>query len=69
MFKSRITKTLLITMVLVFSVTFYFGIFANPDFNIYDFCMNLSSEILGLVITLVLVESYINAKKSKKDSK
>lgn len=56
---------LLIIMCITFSITFYFGVFANPNFNIYDFCMNLSSEILGLVIALVLVHTYIKEKNNK----
>lgn len=69
MFKNRTTKTLLIVIVVLFSITFYFGIFANPNFNIYDFCMNLSTEIVGLVIALALVDSYITAKKKSSEEK
>jgi hypothetical protein len=50
-------------MVAIFSVTFYFGIIVNPNFNIYDFCMNLSSEVLGLVIAIVLVDTYVREKR------
>ena len=63
MLRNKNTRVILIIMVVVFSVTFYFGVFANPNFNIYDFCMNLSSEILGLTITLVLIDTYISKKK------
>lgn len=64
---TRRAKLFMILMGLIFSVTFFFGIFANPTFNIYDFCMNLSSEILGLVITLVFVDGYIRARQKKED--
>ena len=53
-------------MFIVFSITFYFGVFANPNFNIHEFCMNLASEILGLVITVVIVDTYMEEKKSKR---
>lgn len=62
-------RILYIIMVLIFSVTFSVGVFMNPNFNIYDFCMNLASEILGLAITLVIVETYIKEKAKKDDSK
>lgn len=65
MFKNRKVQILFAVMVLLFSITFGFGVFANPNFNVYDFCMNLSSEILGIVIALVLVETYINEKRKK----
>lgn len=63
MLKNKKLKVLLVIIIAIFSVTFYFGVFTNPNFNIYDFCMNLSSEILGLTIALVLVEAYIHEKK------
>lgn len=53
---------MLIVMACIFSVTFYFGVFANPQCSIYDFCMNLASEILGLVIAIVIVDTYISEK-------
>lgn len=62
MLKNKKIKILFIVIFVIFSVTFYCGVFANPNFNIYDFCMNLASEILGLVITLVIVESYVREK-------
>lgn len=65
MLKDKKFRVLLIIICITFSVSFYFGIFANPNFNIYDFCMNLSSEILGLVIALVLVDTYIKEKNKK----
>lgn len=65
MLKNKKLRILLIIICITFSVTFYFGVFANPNFNIHDFCMNLSSEILGLVIALVLVDTYIKEKNKK----
>lgn len=63
MFKNKKVKVLLLIMCLTFSVVFYFGVFSNPTFNINDLCMNLASEIIGIVIALVLVDTYIKAKK------
>ena len=65
MFHKKKIKILLVAMFIVFSVTFYFGVFANPNFNIHEFCMNLASEILGLVITVVIVDTYMEEKRSK----
>ena len=56
-------RILIVAMFIVFSITFYFGVFANPNFNIHDFCMNLASEVLGLMITVVIVDTYIREKK------
>lgn len=69
MLKNKTLRNILIVMMVVFGVTFYFGIFANPKFNIYDFCMNLSSEILGLVIAVVIVDTYIAKKTESKKQK
>lgn len=66
MFHKKKIKILLIAMFIVFSITFYFGVFANPNFNIHEFCMNLASEILGLVITVVIVDTYMEEKRSKR---
>lgn len=63
MFKKKKMRILLLIMFFVFTITFYFGVFANPNFNIYDFCMNLASEILGLIIAVAIVDTYINEKK------
>ena len=63
MLKNKKVKILSIIMFLIFGVTFSVGVFSNPNFNIHDFCMNLASEILGLVIALVLVETYIKEKE------
>ena len=63
MFTNKKMKVILLVMVVIFSITFYLGVFANPNFSIYDFCMNLASEILGLTIALVLVDKYISEKK------
>jgi len=63
MFKKKKIRILLVAMFIIFSITFYFGVFANPNFNIHDFCMNLASEILGLIIAVVIVDTYISEKK------
>lgn len=63
MLQKKSLRILVIIMMLVFSVTFYFGVFANPNFNIHDFCMNLASEIIGIVITVVLIDTIIRKKK------
>lgn len=60
--KSFTLKILSVIMCLIFGVTFSIGIFGNPNFNIHDFCLNLSSEIFGILITVVLVDSIIKAK-------
>lgn len=63
MAKKKKMKIMLVAMFIIFSITFYFGVFANPNFNIYDFCMNLASEVLGLIIAVVIIDTYINEKK------
>ncbi len=45
------------------SITFIIGITENPDFNIHDLGLNLVSEILGLVFTLVIVDVYVSTKR------
>lgn len=65
MFQKKNMRILMIVMIVIFSVTFYFGVFANPNFNIHDFCMNLASEVLGIVITVVLIDTLISRKKKK----
>lgn len=52
-----------IIMMALFGIIFSIGIFGNPNFSIQDFCMNLASEIVGLVIALTIVEIYIQEKK------
>jgi len=72
MFKSKKFKRFLIVSIIffsVFSVTFSIGIFNNPNFNILDFCTNLASELLGLVIALVIVDSYISTKREYRQEK
>lgn len=64
MTKKKKIKLLVFVMFILFSITFYLGVFANPNFNIYDFCMNLASEILGLLIAIVIVDSYVSEKKN-----
>ena len=55
-------------MTVIFSLTFSVGVFANPNFNIHEFCMNLSTEIVGMVIALVIVDRYVDYIKEKKES-
>lgn len=62
MFHKTKMKILFVAMLIIFSIPFYFGIFANPHFNIYDFCMNLTSEVLGLIIAVAIVDAYIREK-------
>lgn len=57
--KNKQIKILMLIICGVFAITFYFGIFANPNFNIYDFCLNLSTEIIGMLITVILVDRLI----------
>lgn len=47
---------------IIFFFAFYFGVFGNPNFNIHDFCLNLTSEILGIAITVTLVDALIRQK-------
>lgn len=65
MLENKRLRILTIIMVVVFSITFTFGVFGNPNFNIYDFCMNLASEIIGMVIALILVDAYVKEKQKK----
>lgn len=51
-----------LVLVALFSAVFSLGVFANPNFNIHDFCMNLASEIIGIVIALVLIDTYVKEK-------
>lgn len=53
----------------IFSITFTIGVFDNPNFTIQDFCMNLASELAGLVIALLVVDAYIRAKRNYLDEK
>lgn len=47
-----------------FSITFSIGIFDNPDFTIQDFCMNLASELIGLLITVLVVDTYLRVRRN-----
>ncbi|MCL2136904.1 MAG: hypothetical protein FWH40_05210 [Coriobacteriia bacterium] len=35
----------------IFSVTFSIGIIYNANFDIFDFCFNLSTDLIGAAIT------------------
>lgn len=52
-----------ILMAAIFSISFSIGIFSNPNFDIHDFFMGLSTEILGTAIALIVVETYIREKQ------
>lgn len=72
--KNRRMRILYFVMVVIFSVTFSLGIFGNPNFSIHDFCMNLSSEILGLLIAVIFVDNYVkyreeNSKNNREKNK
>ena len=69
MFKKKKIRILLVVMFVIFNITFYLGVFTNPNFNIHDFCMNLTSEILGLIIAVVIVDTYIEEKKKENKEK
>ena len=68
MFKDKKFMILVIAIVVIFGVTFGLGIFANPHFDIYDFCMSLATEFIGLIIALVVVIGYLGYEKRKKGS-
>ena len=54
---------------LVFYATFYIGVFGNPNFNIYDFFMNLASELVGIVFVVVIVDQYVSLKIARRNEK
>ncbi len=58
-----------LVIVIVFSVTVAIGVFENPNFNIQDFCMNLALEFLGSLLTITVIEIYINARKEQRETK
>jgi len=54
---------------IIAGVTFSFGIFNNPTFNINDFCANLSSEFIGWILAVTIFQYYLDEKMAaKKDS-
>ena len=52
-----------IIVISIYTIIFIVGVFHNPDFTITDFCMDLASEVLGIVIAVVIVDNYIKMKK------
>ncbi|MDH6366367.1 MULTISPECIES: hypothetical protein [unclassified Breznakia] len=68
MLKSKKLLISYIVIVIIFSVTFAIGVFDNPNFNLHDFCMNLASEFLGLLLTITVIEIYINARKKHREA-
>lgn len=59
--KPRLKRLILyIIIVVIMTITFNLGIVNNPDFRVGDFFVNLSSEFIGLVFALCVVEVYIH---------
>lgn len=72
MFKNKKHIQYLVVSVIyfsVFSTTFSIGVVNNPNFNLIDFCMNLASELLGLIFSLVIVDTYIKMKRDYNQEK
>ncbi len=64
--KSRKHTRYIVTSAVFFAlltITFNIGVTNNPNFSIYDLGLNLASEILGLVFTLLIVDTYVSAKR------
>jgi hypothetical protein len=61
------TKYYLISIVYfaILATTFVVGIHRNPNFNIYDFCMGLSTELTGLIIAFIVVDYYVKTKTER----
>lgn len=57
----------LIFMVIV-GVSFSFGIFKNPTFNINEFCANLSSEFIGWILAVTIFQYYYDEKMAARKS-
>ncbi len=51
-----------IIFAIIAGTTFSFGIFKNPNFNINDFCANLSSEFIGWVLAVTVFQYYVDEK-------
>jgi hypothetical protein len=65
-YKNKNFVLLVIFSILVgctFSITFSIGVFDNPNFSIQDFSMNLASELVGLVITLLMIDTYMSVRR------
>lgn len=60
----RIRRVVLnVLLTLAFGFAFSYGIFSNTDFSLHDFALGLSTEFLGLVFTVTLLEMYLNEKR------
>lgn len=46
----------------IVGITFSIGIFANPDFQLNEFCINLSSEFIGWVLAVTLFQYYYDTR-------
>lgn len=65
MFKDKHTIKYFVVSILFFAViytTLAIGILDNPNFSIYDFFLNLASELVGLFITVLIVDTYLRMK-------
>ncbi len=62
MLKKRRFIVLQVIFMCLMSFAFIFGIFSNPNFSIYDFCANLSSEFIGWALAVTLFQYYYDAK-------
>ena len=60
----RFVRFVVMTVIVcsIFSITFSIGIFNNPNFDLYDFCFNLSTELIGALITAGIIGVYIKTK-------
>lgn len=53
---------------IIVGVTFSYGIFRNPTFNIHEFCANLSSEFIGWILAVTIFQYYFDAKMAAKNT-
>lgn len=47
----------------VITITLSLGVWDNPNFSIHDFFLNLASELVGLFITVLIVDTYLRMKR------
>lgn len=67
MFKNPKLLIVYIIMIAIFVITFTVGITVNPNFDIHEFCMGLSSEFLGLIVAVTIVETYIRLRINERE--
>ncbi len=58
--KKLIVLSIIFTVIVAF--TYVVGIFNNPNFNIHDFCANLSSEFIGWILAVTIFQYYFDEK-------